>query len=112
MKHLILLLFFGLGSCHIHYHIEPKNEQPKSGIILTDQKTLEYKSKYRLLFSDDWCGVIGCAVYHGKNLGSDWGDFMGKYPKDSINPNIRSVHAATPLSQEQKNFFNKINSNQ
>lgn len=28
MKPLILLLFFGLASCHVHYHIEPK-EKPK-----------------------------------------------------------------------------------
>ena len=87
MKHLIILLLFGIGSCHVHYHIEPKTEQKeqtRSGIILTNSH----------------CGVIGCAVYHGNNyLGSDWGNFMGKYPKDSINPNVRLVHAASELSQ-------------
>lgn len=32
MKHLIILLLFGLGSCHIHYHIEPKEEPIKTNL--------------------------------------------------------------------------------
>jgi len=57
MKHLIILLFFGLVSCHVHYHIEPK-EQP----IKTNCDNHFYPIGKQIY--SDGCGVHGCAVYH------------------------------------------------
>ena len=61
MKPLILLLFFGLGSCHVHYHIAPKNEPIKTNCdnrFYPIAKHISYEG----------CGVIGCAVYHEATL--------------------------------------------
>ena len=69
MKHIFLLLIIFLGSCHVHYHIKPKEDSKKtipSGITLTG-------------------GITGYDVNHINNyLPIElWGDFIGKYDTTS-----------------------------
>jgi len=119
MKHLIILLLFGLASCHIHYHIEPK-EKPKEVI----------KTNTDNYFSSNWCGVIGCCVYHGppdktyggytlNYLGKDWG-WSDKVDTTIIKAGevltIRGtsrltdiiVNAATPHTEKEKTIYKSL----
>ena len=61
MKHLIILLLFGLGSCHIHYHIEPKEEPIKTNL---DNRFYPIGSA-RIVNQKSSCSIIGCCVMHG-----------------------------------------------
>lgn len=77
MKYLIFIFLFSFTSCHVHYHITPKEHK----YIEIDVADAAYKMPFNISpkynftptpFSTSGCGVPGCCVLHGEGAGFLW----------------------------------------
>ena len=134
MKHLIFLLSIVLSGCHVHYHIAQAKEirvktttdNPlPNGCGVIGCCVLHGGTPYPFMPSgyDIYPGFYAPTPYlyptldikagNGIEIQNDTIKGTITFISDSaIYPNVMAVHAATELTQKQKDFFKNLNRNQ
>lgn len=139
MKHLIFLLLIVISGCHVHYHIEHVKEirvktttdnPPLNGCGVIGCCVLHGGTPYPSIplgydIDSGFYEPTSPYSYPGLTIKGGHGieiqkdtikgtiTFISDYIQyDSINQNIRSVHAATEHTKKQKDFFKNLKPNQ